>query len=179
MIDPAEKPAADDELRQLLDRRADRVRARPQAEGDESLLWYAEFPLGDQRYALPLAQLRAAVPLRAVTPVPLSAPHVIGILRFQGQIISALSLSALLGGGGWHEDPAVLLVVDGGLGRLVALDCEQIPKPLGIPAHLIEAAMADGLRTLTPLQLPGLPRLELIDLQLLLASPPHEAPHAG
>ena len=82
-------------------------------------------PSGRLDDALPLESLRAAVPLRMVTPVPLSPPHVIGILRFQGQILTAMSLSSLLGGRGWREDPAVLLVVDPGMGgRLLALDCQ-------------------------------------------------------
>ena len=98
--------------------------------------------MGEDNYAIPLDLLRAAVPLRMVTPVPLSPPHVIGILRFQGQIVTALSLASLLGGRGWREDPAVLLVVDPGFGRLVAVDCERIPKPVGLPLKQVEDARA-------------------------------------
>jgi chemotaxis signal transduction protein len=81
-----------------------------------------------------------------VTPVPLSQPHVIGVLRYQGQVLAALSLAALLGGHGWRQDPAVLLVVDRGDGELCALDCEAIPRPLSLPAAAVEAARthADG-----------------------------------
>ena len=78
---------------------------------------------------MPLESLRAALPLRLVTPVPLSQPHVIGVLRYQGQVLAALSLASLLGGHGWRQDPAVLLVVDRGDGELCALDCEAIPRP--------------------------------------------------
>src|SRR2546423_7874892 len=130
------------EERDLLERRAARLREKPRATEEESVLWAAEFPVGEDSYALPLESLRAAVPLKMVTPVPLSPPHVIGILRFQGQIITALSLASLLGGRGWREDPAVLLVVDSGFGRLVALDCERIPKPVGLPHALVEQARA-------------------------------------
>src|SRR5207244_1724402 len=102
--------------RELLDRRAARLREKPRETEEESVLWAAEFPVGEDSYALPLDTLRAAVPLKMVTPVPLSPPHVIGILRFQGQILTAMSLSSLLGGRGWREAPAVLLGVDPGLG---------------------------------------------------------------
>jgi purine-binding chemotaxis protein CheW len=77
-----------------------------------------------------------------VTPVPLSAPHVIGVLRFQGQVLAALSLASLLGGHGWRQDPAVLLVVERGDGELCAVDCEAIPRPLGLPVAAVEAARA-------------------------------------
>src|SRR5437868_13919035 len=119
------------EERDLLERRAARLREKPRATEEESVLWAAEFPVGEDSYALPLEALRAAVPLRMVTPVPLSPAHVIGILRFQGQILTAMSLASLLGGRGWREDPAVLLVVDPGMGaRRFALECERIRKPV-------------------------------------------------
>ena len=155
------------EVKALLDRRAERARARPRLE-EETVLWMAEFPVGEEQYAIPLETLRAAVPLKMVTPVPLSPPHVIGILRFQGQIISALSLASLLGGRGWREDPAVLLVVDPGVGRLVALDCEQIPKPVGIPAGLVEEARGPSKGAVSEIVLPGLRQLNLLDLRKLM-----------
>jgi purine-binding chemotaxis protein CheW len=159
-----------EEARVLLERRADRLREKPRdGAEEEALLWVAEFPVGEDSYALPLDTLRAAVPLRMVTGVPLSPPHVVGILRFQGQIITAMSLSSLLGGRGWREDPAVLLVVDPGLGgRLVALDCEQIPKPIGIPLALVEQARSRSSGAVVEMTLPGLKQLNLIDLKRLL-----------
>src|SRR5438270_8517024 len=157
------------EDRELLERRAARLREKPRESEEESVLWAAEFPVGEDSYALPLETLRAAVPLKMVTPVPLSPPHVIGILRFQGQILTALSLSSLLGGRGWREDPAVLLVVDPGLGgRLVALDCEQIPKPVPLPLALVEQARSSASGPVVEVTLPGLKQLNLIDLKRLL-----------
>ena len=61
------------EDRELLERRAARLREKPREAEEESVLWAAEFPVGEDSYALPLESLRAAVPLRMVTPVPL--PH--------------------------------------------------------------------------------------------------------
>jgi purine-binding chemotaxis protein CheW len=158
------------DLRDLLERRAARLRAPPSSAEDEQVFWAAEFPLGEERWALPLAVLRAAVPLEMVTPVPLSPPHVVGILRFQGQIISALSLSALLGGHGWREDPAVLLVVDPGLGRLVALDCETIPKPVALPLPLVQEALARTHGAVCELALPGAGTLRLLDVSALVSN---------
>jgi chemotaxis signal transduction protein len=156
------------EVEALLQQRAERVRHKPAESDDESLLWVAEFPVGEETYALPLETLRAAVPLKMVTAVPLSPPHVIGILRFQGQIVTALSLASLLGGRGWREDPAVLLVVDPGLGRLVALDCERIPKPSGLPHAQVEEARARSTGPVCEITLAGTRQVSLLDLLRLM-----------
>src|SRR5512140_92830 len=134
----------EEEIRDLLEERAKRLRDLEQndAKHEEAVHLVAEFPLGEERYALPLEALRAALPLRMVTPVPLSAPHVIGVLRFQGQVLAALSLASLLGGHGWRQDPAVLLVLDRGDKELCAVDCEAIPRPIGLLVGAVEAARA-------------------------------------
>src|SRR5438445_11631813 len=167
------------EERELLERRAARLREKPRAAEEESVLWAAEFPVGEDSYALPLDSLRAAVPLKMVTPVPPSPPHVIGILRFQGQILTAMSLSSLLGGRGWHEDPAVLLVVDPGTGgRLFALDCERIPKPISLPISAVEEARGRAKGPLADVTLPGLQQVNLIDLGRLMDRRTSEKRHA-
>src|SRR5205823_11000481 len=63
-LQPRSDPALAAELNELLERRAQRVRQRPAREEQESVLWVAEFPVGEERYAIPLQLLRAAVPLR-------------------------------------------------------------------------------------------------------------------
>jgi len=81
--EPREIDGVDPSIKELLQKRAERIRRKPAEAEDENLLWVAELPVGEETYALPLETLRAAVPLRMVTAVPLSPPHVIGILRFQ------------------------------------------------------------------------------------------------
>jgi purine-binding chemotaxis protein CheW len=123
----------DAKAREILERRAARLRLPPEASTEGPVeLHLAQFPVGDEHYAIPLSSFRAVVPLRRVTPVPLARPHIVGILRFQGQIVTALSMAALLGIKGWRQDPSVLLVVDPGWGRLVAIDCEEVPRPVSI-----------------------------------------------
>jgi chemotaxis signal transduction protein len=176
--EPRDERFASD-LNDLLEQRAARVREEPRAEEDEtSLLHIAEFPVGEETWAIPLAVLRAAVPLRSVTPVPLSPSHVIGILRFQGQIVAALSLASLLGGRGWREDPAVLLVVDAGGGHLVAVDCERIPKPTTLPHALVAEARSRHPGAVVEVTLPGLKEIHLLDLPSLIAKPRTEGRHA-
>ena len=139
-IRPRVPPDVDPAAREILARRAERLRAPAPAIVDEAVVWVAEFPVGEDRFALPLDRLRAVVPLRRVTPVPMARPHIIGILRYQGQIVTAVSLAALLGIRGWSQDPSVLMIVDPGWGPLTALDCEQIPKPSTVPARSLAAA---------------------------------------
>jgi purine-binding chemotaxis protein CheW len=159
----------DQEVANLLKERASRLRNRVDAAADESVLMVAEFPLGEERYALPLESLRAALPLRLVTPVPLSQPHVIGVLRYQGSVLAALSLASLLGGHGWRHDPAVLLVVGKGDGELCALDCEAIPRPLSVPTAAVEAARTHEEGPVLEVSLGGRNIIHLIDLPRLFA----------
>jgi chemotaxis signal transduction protein len=168
-IEPRRSEQVTEQQLELLERRAARLREKPAANTDASVLWVAEFPIGDESYALPLDALRAAVPLKMVTPVPLSPPHVIGILRFQGQVLTAMSLASLLGGRGWREDPAVLLVVDPGMGgRLVSVDCERIPKPVPLAMSVVEAARARTAGSVADVTLPGMQQINLVDLRKLL-----------
>ncbi|HLL53319.1 MAG TPA: chemotaxis protein CheW [Myxococcaceae bacterium] len=157
-----------EEIQEILDRRAERLKSRREENVEETLLGVAEFPIGEDRYAIPLESLRACLPLRLVTPVPLSAPHVVGVIRFQGQLISALSLSAMLDGKGWRQDPSVLLIVEPVPGHVVALDCEQIPRLISLPLQAVDRARArSGAEPVVELALKGQRPINMIDLKLL------------
>ncbi|NVJ01425.1 MULTISPECIES: chemotaxis protein CheW [unclassified Myxococcus] len=162
--------AQEAEARELLERRASRLREQGENTVEEAVHWIAEFPLGEERYALSLESLRAALPLKMVSPVPLSAPHVVGVLRFQGQVLAALSLASLLGGHGWRQDPAVLLVVDRGDGELCALDCEAIPRPTTLPMSAVEAARARAEGAVMEVFTQDRQLIHLIDLKRLFSA---------
>ncbi len=140
--------------RETLRKRAELLRVPPPAETSEEELWLAAFSVGNERYALPLSSLRAIVPLKLVTPVPLVPAHVLGVLRYEGEIISALSLAALLGGRAWRTDCRFLLVVEPAKAHAVALDCSEIPLATMLPARLVAAGQLreDGVvrEVLTP-----------------------------
>jgi purine-binding chemotaxis protein CheW len=127
----------------ILARRAARLRL-PREEDDDGAfgLFFAKFTLGDDDFAIPLAELRAAIPLRAIAPVPLARPEVLGVVRFEGQLITAYSLASLLGGYGWTSDPSTLLVVEWGNGRLAVLDCHGVPQTIALPPRALDAARA-------------------------------------
>ncbi len=155
------------DIRELLVRRAERLRlASNEKDADEAVMWVATFSLREDRYAIPLSALRAVVSLKMVTPVPLSPPQVVGILQFQGELLCALSLASLLGGG-WRVDPATLLVVDPGGGRLVALDFAQIPMATTVPLAAVHEARKRGGEALVDVKTAtGI--VSLIDLGRLL-----------
>jgi chemotaxis signal transduction protein len=133
-VTPTVGPSSEEErVRELLERRATRLRERPRDADEEESFWIAELTLGDAVYALPLADLLGVVPVRLVVPVPLAAPHVLGVVRFRGEMVTALSLAWLLGAPGWRRDPSVLVVVALG-DRKLAIDCEEVPKPVALPA---------------------------------------------
>ncbi|MGD0675844.1 MAG: chemotaxis protein CheW [Polyangiaceae bacterium] len=155
------------EIRDLLVRRSDRIR-RPalEADGEDDAPWFAVFALGGEEYAIALPILRAAIPLRTVTPVPRSSPVVIGVLQFQGEVIAALSTAALLGSG-WDVPPTILLVVDAGGGRTVGLDCAQVPvaAALAVPR---QRARDQAAGVLSCVAVPGRGAVNVIDLPRLL-----------
>jgi purine-binding chemotaxis protein CheW len=163
-----EQNALSPEERAVLDRRAERLQAKPSEEGTEATAWVGEFSIGDERYAIPMEALKAAVPLRFVTPVPLAPPHVLGILRFQDQIILAISLASLLGNRAWRRDPTVLLVVEARKGKLVAFDCEQVPRTTAVPIRLLQQAAMHRTGVMSDLPTPDGNVVSLIDLGRLI-----------
>lgn len=130
----------DDLDRAVLERRAERLAlpaAREEAGGGDLV---AKFQLGDAFYAFPLARMRAIVPLRSVTAVPLAPRGVLGVVRWRRRIITAFSLPALLGGAAWRSDAEVLLVVELAPDHHVAVDCAEIPRSVALAENAIDRA---------------------------------------
>lgn len=155
--------------RKLLVARAERLRQKP-AEEEEEAFWTAEFPISGEAYALPLDCLVACQSLRLVTPVPLSDPNLAGIVRFQRRILGVMSLTGLLGSNGWSRDPAVMLVLKLGGDRLLAVDCEEIPRSGSLPLPAVEEAKKTGaVGGIFKVRRPGKSPLNLIDVSSLFA----------
>jgi purine-binding chemotaxis protein CheW len=159
----------DPALEEILEKRAERARASADAEQTAATIPVAEFSSGKDRYAIPLSALRAVLPLKAITPVPGSPVHVIGILRFQGQLITVVSLMTLLGVKGWRHDCAVLLVVELEGGHRLAIDCEHIPRIEAMPQRAVEQARSRDCGPVYDVSTPGLQTVGFIDLAALLA----------
>jgi chemotaxis signal transduction protein len=142
-----ESPSA--EVIELFERRAARLSTPTADEESVDMVWVAEFPVGEESFALRVETLSAALPLRLVTPVPLAPPEVVGVFRHEGEMLPVFSLASLLGVRGWRQDPAVLLVLELSQGRRVAVDCEQVPKPMAIPASVFAGAMMSDAEAVT------------------------------
>jgi chemotaxis signal transduction protein len=96
---------------------------------------------------------------------------VVGLLRFEGQIVTVLSLASLLGNAGWRDDPQTLLVLDLGGGRLAAVDCEQVPRATALPRQSVDEARQhrpSGGRILAEILGPDRRTIHLIDVPSLL-----------
>jgi len=139
---------------EILARRAARFAVKREARDVDDGLPVAELVLADSRVAVPLADLRGVMALRDVRPVPMGPPHVIGLVRYEGALITAFSLAGLVGVRGWRRDPTVLLIITLDTNRVCAIDSETIPKPgvLQIEAvqrardHASDTARAEVLR---------------------------------
>ncbi|HYV47683.1 MAG TPA: chemotaxis protein CheW [Myxococcaceae bacterium] len=167
MSDDASWDAGTAEDALLLDLRAQRLRALPATQEAEAPSWAAELPIGQETYALPLESLLGCVPLRLVTPLPLAPPHVLGVVRFQGEIVTAFSTTMLLGAKGWGTDPFVLVVVRLPEGRTVALDCEQIPIQVEVPRSEVERQSLPPGDVAVPVVVSGPRVIQLIDVERL------------
>ena len=132
---------ADERVRALLVRRAERlarIAGDPAADAQLDGRWVAELEMGHQRWALPLESVKAVVPLRRVSPVPGAPRHVLGITSAEGELLTVLSFSVVLGLRGYRADSRVLLVVEAGEDRRVAVDCEEVPRARVLPPSAAE-----------------------------------------
>lgn len=167
-----------EEHRDLLAWRAEQVRqAQASLENDVDVLHVCEFPIGRTTYAFPLSVVRAAAPLRGVTPVLLSEPHVIGVMRFQGRVVSVLSLSTMVGIRGWQADPTIVIVIQRQEGGFTAFDCEQIPKPATLSMAAVKAARPDASGAILEVATTDLNTVHLIDVEALIRATRREGSH--
>lgn len=58
---------------------------------------YMEFSLGDERFALPLLQVREVIAIPETTKVPFTPYYFVGIMNLRGQILSIIDLAKRIG----------------------------------------------------------------------------------
>lgn len=163
-------PGASAAQGELLARRLERLssRAKTQDEGTTGATWVATFPVGVELFALPVASLAAAVPLRLVTPVPLAPASLVGVFRHEGEILPVFSLASLLGVRGWRTDPAVVLVLQLKGDRRVGVDCEQVPVPVALETDRVNEARAAEPGPVALVRRPSADPIQLVDPERLL-----------
>lgn len=130
--------------------------------------------LGDERFALVLADLSEVIALPRWTPVPGQAAYLLGVANLRGEIRPVIDLHSLLdlpapedGGKAWavflkSEGGEVGLRVDG-LDRVLRLDPQTLARPRdegnGLPHRFISGIGADALTLLDTEQLLALDAL--------------------
>ena len=83
-------------MRQILDRRAQRLAIREQQAATASLTLLV-FELGSQRYGLPMRDVIRVAIAAHISPVPGGPTELVGVTNIDGEIRSVISLRLLLG----------------------------------------------------------------------------------
>jgi purine-binding chemotaxis protein CheW len=120
------------------------------AEGDAPLWKMVLFEVGDHRIAIPVEVIREIIPLRSCTPLPGSAPYVLGLINLRGRIVTVVDLGSRLGLAPAAEaaDPSVVLVQHGGRSVGIAVAAlagmvEVVPEALAAPAETLRSIGID------------------------------------
>lgn len=94
---------------------------------------YCTFVLDDHLFGVPVSSVQEVLRAQAVTPVPLSASEVSGLINLRGQIVTSVELRQRLGlPPRGAEDPSVNIVVttsDGGRVSLVVDEIGDVLEP--------------------------------------------------
>ena len=80
---------------------------------------YLVVKVGDERYAIAVEEVREVRTGLDPTPLPGAPPAVLGLENVRGEVIPVVDLGGLIGAGA-RDDPAAIVVVEGG-GRCAAL----------------------------------------------------------
>lgn len=104
----------DDNLETVYKRRAEELAARRVAADASTQTRPALiFRLGNDRYALELAEVRELVPYAHVTPVPGGPAALLGVMNVQGEIRSVVDLATLLGLEGERSETGYVVLLRG------------------------------------------------------------------
>lgn len=144
----------------LLAQRARRL-ARPPG-GDRRQVDALLTRVGGETFAVPLAQLRSVLPV-AVTPLPLSAPHVAGVQSVRGTVIAVLRADVLLTGQAGAVSPESRVLLTAALPDTCGLLVDSVSDLVWTGD--LTAAAPFGTPGVSGLDASGLARL---DLQVLL-----------
>jgi purine-binding chemotaxis protein CheW len=103
--------------------------------------------VGDERYALPVEDVRSIVDLEGLAPVLGAPPSVLGLRALDGALLPVFDLATVLGIE--RAAPSRIVVVDGGIGLAVdeVLDVAELP-PLdegSASARLRGTVLLEGL----------------------------------
>jgi len=109
--------------------------------------------VGRQLFGLPIARVQDVFKLHRITPVPLAAEHVAGIVNLRGRLITVIDLRRRLAMAGNNADAGMAVGIEYGgesyglmvdaVGDVVSLDGTSAePVPVNLDARLKDVASA-------------------------------------
>lgn len=108
------------------------------------------FRLDEQLYALPIESVQEIQQIVELTPVPDSAPAIVGMIDVRGRVVPAIDMRALVGLGPAQYQLDTPMILCRTHGRLVALIVDAVDDVLSLPEGCIQApsklyALADRM----------------------------------
>lgn len=105
-----------------------------------ALVQWVTFRLGEEEYAVDVAQVQEIVRLVSITPVPRSPDHVEGVINLRGRIVPVVDLALRLGLPKRERTSASRIVITQVGDRTVGMLVDAVSEVLRLPASQIEAA---------------------------------------
>ena len=97
---------------------------------------HVRFRLGDESFALPVAQVLEVAELGALAPVPGAPPSVLGVRNLRGQVLPVIDLATVLGSA--RADEAEKLVITEKAGRRAGFAIDEVTDVGELPGPVQE-----------------------------------------
>jgi purine-binding chemotaxis protein CheW len=126
---------------QILAQRARELAVQPAATDDAQAIDVVEFILSRERYAFESRWVRAVHPLRRLTVLPCTPPHVLGIVNLRGQVVAVIDIRRFFGlpQRGLADLDKVVVLGDGAMEFGVLADA--VPGARLVPRGALQAAI--------------------------------------
>lgn len=105
-----------------------------------SLVQWVTFRLGEEEYAVDVAQVQEIVRLVAITPVPRAPAHVEGVINLRGRIVPVVDLAMRLGLPKRDRTTATRIIITQVGDRTVGMLVDAVSEVLRLPSSAIEGA---------------------------------------
>jgi chemotaxis signal transduction protein len=124
-----------DRLRRMLEQRTRTVAAAMERAPTPDLAYLVPFTLSGTSFAIAASYVREVLPLPAVTPVPRSPLHVVGVMDLRGQILPVFALGSLLGLPADAPGQSARVLICGTTQAEFAAIADDVAGPLEVPTR--------------------------------------------
>jgi purine-binding chemotaxis protein CheW len=105
---------------------------------------HVRFRLGDESFALPVAQVLEVADLGALAPVPGAPPSVLGVRNLRGQVLPVIDLATVLGTARAQEAEKLVITEEAGRRAGFAIDEVTDVAELQGPVHETDSPYLSG-----------------------------------